>query len=153
MAPGFLTFPGHLTIFRCCSELMFRDIFSDHNISVMRIEGNRRCLFSSSELASLQINLCAHHIWSRVCSFLRNCIFKSESSESTFVLIISNRRVFFFLQNLFFCYSTFVPTRLKRISKFAFRGVLSLRYLFIRLFAIKIRIHHNFQYLDLFCVS
>ena len=74
----------------------FRDIFADHNISVMRIEGNRR-------------SIC----------FTRNsqCSVDAEKMRK--------------MKNF---YATVILIRLKRISKFAFRGVLSLRYLFIRLF-------------------
>ena len=87
------------------NKKLFRDIFADHNISVMRIEGNRRsiCLTTNSK-----------------CSVDAKKMRKMKNFYATVILI-----------------------RLKRISKFAFRGVLSLRYLFIRLFVIEIITQSN----------
>ena len=90
------------------NKKLFRDIFADHNISVMRIEGNRRsvCFTTNSK-----------------CSVDAKKMRKMKNFYATVILI-----------------------RLKRISKFAFRGVLSLRYLFIRLFVIEIITQSNYSY-------
>ena len=79
------------------NKKLFRDIFADHNISVMRIEGNRRSICLTTKNSQCSVNA------------------KKMRKMKNF-------------------YATVILIRLKRISKFAFRGVLSLRYLFIRLF-------------------